>query len=119
MSPPPRPRLGSLGRAAPRSLVAFAACALLGASGCASGGDADGAFATAEARAERIRALESSVQADRDALAELVTRPRDVDVAPLHEDTALRTLAERLRAETAELERLRAEAEADTAGATR
>ena len=43
-----------------------------------------------------------------DGLAEMVARPRDVEVEPLHEDTTLRTLAQRLRDETAELDRLRA-----------
>ncbi len=118
MSPPPRPRNGPVGRAAtarPRIAAAcVVACVAAIGVGCAGWGGEDPIDPTGEARTERIRALERSIEADRDALSEMVTRPRDIEQDPLHEDTALRTLAERLRAETSELERLR---EAEAAGA--
>lgn len=102
MSPPSCPRSGSR-----RRLIASCAVLLFTASGCAGWRGEAETDPTGEARAARIEALERSIAADRAALAEMVTTPRDVDREPLHEDGALRTLAERLRAETAELERLR------------
>lgn len=71
-----------------------------------------------EARAARIAALERAIEADREALSAMVTRSRDVDLEPLHEDEMLRTVADRLRRETAELRRLQEESAAAVNGAT-
>ena len=77
--------------------------------GCLHGRRTDSSALSAEARRARITALERAIEADRETLAAMVTRPRDVDFEPLHDDEMLRTVADRLRRETAELNRLRAE----------
>lgn len=81
--------------------------------GCATqGGDAGQPLAE-DARESEIEALEVSIGQARAALAELVTRPRDIERDPLHEDPTLRSLADRLARDTARLDALRAEASAD------
>ncbi len=115
MSSPLFPLPASRPRAAALRIALSVGLMVASTAGCALGRHEAPPPLSDEARTARITALEISIEADREALAALVTRPRDVDLEPLHEDTTLRTLAERLRRETAELARLRAEAAAEDA----
>ncbi|MBJ20353.1 MAG: hypothetical protein GY910_20045 [bacterium] len=60
-----------------------------------------------ETRAQRIAALEESIARDHRTLEDFVSEPRDEESEPLHEETGLREIAERISAETRRLEKLR------------
>ena len=60
-------------------------------------------------RLQKITSLEASIARDRAALADLVTRPRNIETDPLHDDEKLRELADRLTRDTEALGRMKAE----------
>ena len=104
---PPAPESRTAGRRR-RAFVLLAACLAFGLA-CRTTGDADAEGPTeARERAAEIERLEARIEADRETLARFVTTPRDLEAAPFHEDEGLRAIAERLTADTARLERLRA-----------
>ncbi len=104
MTFPERPsRARRSGRSARVALLPVALLA------CATGSEGEPLPADAEAREAEIAALEARVERDREALAGMVTTPRDLEAAPFHDDPELRAVAERLTADAERLERLRAE----------
>lgn len=76
--------------------------------GCARSPGKHAPYSDEPARLAEIASLEASIERDRAALATLVTRPRNVEHEPLHEDPELRALADRLTTNTEHLARLRA-----------
>ena len=83
------------------------ACLTLLAACAGSRGDALRAASPTGATTDEIARLEASVARDREALAELVSRPRDIELDPLHADEEIREIAVRLSRDTQALEALR------------
>lgn len=96
-------------RAGARGTLATIALLLAAAPACEGlRGAPDPLAGDPTARAAEIERLEAQIERDRASLETIVTTPRDIEQAPLHEDAALRAIAERLAADAQRLDQLRA-----------
>ena len=87
--------------------VIAAALFLSIALGCARNPNSTPIPTDPEHRVAEITRLEARITADRRALEDLVTRPKDESAPELHDDQGLREIAERLAEDTRRLEQIK------------